>query len=318
MSGGDRPHPSENARNDLDPRRLRHRPSHFASFAPYEVPTLSSVRRIGLMGDLHGDLEHALQAFRIFADRDVHCILQLGDWGVIWPGRNWHIDLHKFSRALSRHKAVFLFVAGNHDHYPKLEEYPIDADGIRWITSNVGNLPRGYRTNLGSGVTLAALGGANSIDRRLRKEGVSWWAEEQISEADLRRLGSEHVDILIGHEAPLMDEPALDRRAEELGFSPEDAAYAAASRIMFRQAVLQTRPRLTLGGHYHAFYDQLLTLPGEATQQTRVVVLDMNGRGRINLAILDTSTLELEFLYRNGAPAEPHPTAPERTDNGRS
>ncbi|WP_158253285.1 MULTISPECIES: metallophosphoesterase [unclassified Cryobacterium] len=266
------------------------------------------------MGDLHGDLEHALQAFSTFAARGVRCILQLGDWGIIWPGGNWQADLRKISRALARHHMVMFWVEGNHEYYPKLLNYPVDADGVRWITSNIGHLPRGYRTQIGGQFILAALGGANSIDRRLREEGVSWWPDEQISDADLRRLGSERVDVLVGHEAPLMDECALDRSAQESGFSPVDVAYAAASRVMFRRAVLQTRPRLTLGGHYHRFYDQTLTVPGE-TSSTRVVVLDMNGKCRVNMAILNTTTLDLEFMYRNGASVQPEIDTPERNDN---
>jgi hypothetical protein len=75
-------------------------------------------------------------------------------------------------------------------------------------------------------------------------------------------------------------------------------------------------PRLTLGGHYHHFHDQVLTVPG-AAYPTRVVVLDMNGKDRANLAILDTATLDLEVLYRNGTPAVPDTHEPERTDDGR-
>jgi hypothetical protein len=308
--------PPPDLRTDVDPRERAHRPVQDFSYTPYAVPSLSTVRRIGVMGDLHGDLEHAMQAVQTFADRGVTCVVQLGDWGVLWPGTNWRIALRKISRALARHQMAMLVIDGNHEYFPKLLEFPIAADGIRWIAANIGHLPRGYRTQIGARFTLAALGGANSIDRRFRQEGVSWWPEEQITAADLRQLGSDHADVLLGHEAPLMDERALEKSARDAGYSPADIAYAAGSRVMFRQAVLQTRPRLTLGGHYHRHYDQTLSLPGQ-THPTRVVVLDMNGKHRVNLAILHTTTLDLELLYRNGAPAEPDTNAPERTDNDR-
>lgn len=309
--------PLPDLRTDVDPREGAHRPVQDFSYTPYAVPSLSTVRRIGVMGDLHGDVQHALQAFKVFADRGVTCVVQLGDWGVLWPGTNWRIALRKISRALARHQMAMMVIDGNHEYFPKLQEFPIAADGIRWIAANIGHLPRGYRTQIGARYTLAALGGANSIDRRFRQEGVSWWPEEQISAADLRRLGSDHVDVLLGHEAPLMDERVLEESARDAGYSPADIAYASASRVMFRQAVLQTRPRLTLGGHYHRHYDQTLSLPGQ-THTTRVVVLDMNGKHRVNLAILHTTTLDLELLYRNGAPAKPDTNAPERTNNDRS
>ncbi|QYF74878.1 metallophosphoesterase [Cryobacterium sp. PAMC25264] len=265
------------------------------------------------MGDLHGDLGHALQAFQTFAQNDVRVILQLGDWGVLWPGQNWQTDLNKMSRALSRHHQTFYFVDGNHDWHPKLQEFPVDLDGLRWISGNVAHLPRGYRSVIGGRFTLAALGGGNSTDRDLREEGKTWWPEEQIADADLERLGNDRVDVLVGHEAPLMDEADQDRRSTELGIPPKEAAYAAHSRFMFRRAVLQTRPRLTLGGHYHRFVDETLTLPG--APPTRVVVLDMNGPQRVNMAILHTQTLELDFLHRNGDRTYSTNTAPERTNN---
>ncbi|WP_167738008.1 metallophosphoesterase [Cryobacterium sp. MDB2-10] len=254
------------------------------------------------MGDLHGDLEHAAQAARTFADRGVSVVLQLGDWGVLWPGRNWQIDLNKLSRTFARHQITLLFVDGNHDWIPRLQGFPIGTHGIRWINENVGHLPRGYRTRIGDHFTLAALGGANSIDRDLREPGTSWWIEEQITEADLIRLGYEPADVLVGHEAPLPDEAGEVRRTYESGVPQQEAAYASVSRMMFRRAVLQTHPRLTLGGHYHRFVDTMITVPGQS-HQTRVVVLDSNGPHRVNLAILNTATLDLEFLYRNGMAA---------------
>ncbi|TFC86912.1 hypothetical protein E3T24_05905 [Cryobacterium sp. TmT2-59] len=316
MNAGEATPPDRDPRNDLSPLFRTHRPAPSSAYSPYAVQTLSTVRRIGVMGDLHGDIEHALQAFKTLADRGVHVIVQLGDWGVLWPGRNWQIDLNKISRALARHQIAMYFLDGNHDWHPKILKYPVDPDGIRWITANIAHLPRAYRTQIGGRFTLATLGGANSIDRELRKEGISWWPEEQITEGDLRRLGTERADVLVGHEAPLMDEPDLDRRARDLGFSTDDIRYATESRVMFRRAVLQTRPRLTLGGHYHQFHDQVLTVPG-AAYPTRVVVLDTNGKNRVNLTILNTATLGLEFLYRNGAPVVPDTHQPERTDDGR-
>jgi hypothetical protein len=292
-----------NPKDDLMAPVLSNRPPLIRAHAPYVIQSLSDASLIGVMGDLHGDLEHALQAFRTFATRGVRVILQLGDFGVLWPGENWKTSLDKLSRALGKNAQSLYWVEGNHDWHPKIDSFPVDPDGTRWIGSNIAHLPRGYRTEVGGRFMLAALGGANSSDRSFRREGEDWWPEEQIRDGDLHRLGNEPADVLVGHEAPLVDEVDLNRRAMALGLSSEEAAYARASRTMFRKAVLQVRPRLTLGGHYHRFIDQTLPMPGAPTGETRVVVLDMNGRDRVNLAVMDTKTLALEFFYRNGAPA---------------
>ena len=288
-------------RPDLAPRAPAH--VNVSASRSYRAQALSTARKIGLLGDLHGDIGHALTAFETLARREAHVIVQLGDWGVLWPGRNWQIDLRKFSRALARHEQTLYFVDGNHDWHPKLSEYPIEESGIRWITENVGHLPRGYRTRIGGKFTLAAMGGANSGDRTHRLEGKSWWPEEQISETDLARLGFARADVLVGHEAPLPDEVAQTFRRYEASWTPKEATYAAASRHMFLRAVRQTHPSLTLGGHYHRWIDETVVTPGHVHCETRVVVLDESGKDRVNVAILDTATLEIEFMYRNGAPA---------------
>src|SRR5665647_77159 len=136
--------PGSDPRSDLHAARPPGRPDLTATSSPYAVQTLSTVRHIGVMGDLHGDLEHALQVSRTFADRDVRVLLQLGDFGVIWPRHNWMVDLNKLSRALARRQQSLFFVDGNHDWHTKLQEFPLDKDGIRWIASNIGHLPRGY------------------------------------------------------------------------------------------------------------------------------------------------------------------------------
>lgn len=265
---------------------------------PYPAQTLSSARLIGVMGDLHGDLEHARIALQTLADRGVTTIIQLGDWGIIWPGMNWQIDLNKLSRFLTRNRQTMFVLDGNHDWHPKLREFPLGRDGLRWLTHNIAYMPRGYRTPIGKHFTLAALGGANSPDRAFRTEGKDWWPEEQITEADIRRLGTEPVDVLVAHEAPLMADDDELIRDWEGNISRSDILYANASRVMIRRAVMHTRPQLTLGGHYHRYLTRSLT--ETMGHRIRIVVLDMNGKDRINLAILNPDTLDLTVFDRSG------------------
>ncbi|WP_104088709.1 MULTISPECIES: metallophosphoesterase [unclassified Cryobacterium] len=209
---------------------------------PYPAQPLSEAKLIGVMGDLLGDLDHARIALTTLADRDITAIIQLGDWGIIWPGQNWQIDLNKLSRFLARNKQVMYFLDGNHDWHPRLQEFSIGQDGVRWLTHNVGHLPRGYRTTIGTRFVLAALGGANSSDRALRTAGKDWWPEEQVTDADIRALGTERVDVLVAHESPLM---AVDNdliREKDGDLARSDALYADACRVMIRRAVLRTRP----------------------------------------------------------------------------
>lgn len=272
---------------------------------PLASSTLADAQRIGILGDLHGDLDHTLIIAGAMSNRGVKVLLVLGDWGFIWPSYNWGNLVEKLSRRLARRGQTMYFVDGNHEWFPRLYEFPISSDGIRWVRPNIGHLPRGYRSILGGRWTLAALGGANSIDRHMRAEGLTWWSEESITDEDLDSLGAESVDILVGHDAPL-HVPALDLflAGTARHWPAEELAYATAGRAQFHRGFMQVRPRLSMSGHYHRHVDEQVTYgTGPSSFSTRVVVMDMAGPRRISQAILDVATLDVHYLYRDGAPA---------------
>ena len=271
---------------------------------------LQTARMVGLLGDVHGDLNHLLTAARTFWARGVDVIVQLGDFGVVFSGEDFEKNLTKISRRLAKRNQTLYWLDGNHEDFDILyEKFPVDTDGLRRLRHNVIHMPRGYNMELApyKAVTppnvLGVLGGANSIDRSLRTEHIDWWPQEQISEADLAALGSEHVDILLGHEAPLhvrtLDE---DQGADRTGWRPSDYAYAAKGRRMFHQGFMAVRPRLHVGGHWHRWVDEVVEYgEADARFRCRVAILDMNGPQNIALAILDVGTLWLQFFTRGDA-----------------
>lgn len=46
------------------------------------------------------------------------------------------------------------------------------------------------------------------------------------------------------------------------------------------------------------------TNDGDPITVTRVIVLDMSGPGKVNMAFIDTLLLGLQCVYRTGAPAQ--------------
>ena len=261
--------------------------------------SLSAVERIGFLGDTHGNIGHLLNAARILRSRDVRVFVVLGDWSFIWPLTNWRRDLLKINRRLMDLGITMLFCDGNHEWFPELYKFPIAEDGIRWIEPRIGHLPRGYRTTLSSGRSLAVLGGAHSIDFQTRAIGRTWWPAESITGTDLDALGDDRADVMIGHDAPL-NVPAIDRLTAETDHFWSDMArfYSTMGRRVFHRGFLQVEPSLYLGGHFHTFVDEVVeyTAADGHTFGTRVVILDADG-GRIAdcAAILDVATLCLEF-----------------------
>jgi hypothetical protein len=265
---------------------------------------LVTATKIGLLGDLHGDLEHLLITARTMWARGVDVMIQAGDFGFVWNGEDYQRNLDKISSRLRNRGQSLYWIDGNHEDFAILyDKFPVDADGVRWLRPNIAHLTRGYRTILTSSRSLAVLGGANSIDRRLRTAGRDWWPQEMISDNDLTALGVEYADILIGHEAPL-HVPDLDRELEATSgaWRPSEEEYAADGRRMFHRGFMAVRPRLVVCGHHHRHVDQDLPFgEGEDAFQCRVVILDKNEPKAISQAILDLASLHLEFFTRDDA-----------------
>lgn len=261
--------------------------------------SLATAQRIGFLGDTHANLRHVLDAANLLNNLDVSVLVMLGDFGFVWDEVEWHpSDLDRLSLYLTSTGQTLYFVDGNHENHVLLNAMPLDEDGTRPVAPGVVHLPRGYRTRLASGRSLAALGGANSVDYEHRTLGSSWWFEESITDADLHRLGNEHADVMIGHDAP-QHVPTLDDMLAntERFWSANGIAYSAAGRRKFHEGFLQVRPELYLGGHYHRHSDETVTYgEGADVFETRVVILDCDGTAyRDALAILDVNSLQIEY-----------------------
>lgn len=268
---------------------------------------LADAQQIGVLGATQGDLTYLLAAMGTMSGRGVKALLVLGDFGFLWPRTSSAEELDTISRELSIHDQTLFFVDGNHEDFTALNSYLVSGDGLRRVRPNVIHLPRGYRTVLASGVTLAALGGANSIDKDRRVEGKEWWAEESITDEDLATLGPDPVDILVGHDAPY-PLPALDAALDATGHtrSEEMRAYARAGRLQFQRGFLRVRPKLYLGSHYYVAVDETVSY-GDGVDEfdTRVFLLSANRSSRYSQAVLNVSNRDVEmFQPDNGAVME--------------
>lgn len=261
------------------------------------VPSaLSVAKHIGVLGATQGDLDYLLTAMKTMLSHGAETIVILGDFGFVWSRKSSSQGLDTISAELSVHEKTLFFVDGNHEDFSELSNYPVSDDGVRWVRPNIGHLPRGYRAVLASGDTLAALGGANSIDKDLKVGGHNWWEEESITDADLKSLGTEPVDILIGHDAPLQL-PFLDAALVDTGSSrsQEMRDYAEAGRRQFHRGFLQVRPKLYLGGHYYVTGDQTVSYSDDGESfETRVVLLSAIRSPHTSQAILDVLTRDVE------------------------
>ncbi|WP_372983351.1 metallophosphoesterase [Microbacterium sp.] len=106
---------------------------------------------------------------------DVTTILHLGDWQM--PSA---LTDEIFAETTINRIYVTL---GNHEPWdqitPLLNKHPgeaVRASDLTWI------LPRPARLSIG-GRSVLSLGGAASVDRESRIEGLTWWPDEAITDA---------------------------------------------------------------------------------------------------------------------------------------
>lgn len=232
----------------------------------------------------------------------MHILIVAGDFGFVWPGHDLQRSLNKIERRLHSLGVFLMFVDGNHEAFPVLEQFPKDACGLRFLRSNIVHLPRGRRMNLRNRRTIAACGGAASVDKFLRTTGKDWWPQERITEEDLSALGIGIADVLVGHDAPfpLPDlDVLLEAKAQQ--WPPKMLEYAHDARLMFQRAFMATRPAIYFGGHYHHFVDESRWYEnGLDSFRSRVVILDQVAPGSRSSAILDVSTLSIRYPWNEG------------------
>jgi len=164
---------------------------------------------IYITGDVHGVIDR----FRpentpiISELKETDYFLVAGDFGFLF-----RMDEKEKERLddLENLPFTILFIDGNHENFDALNSYPIEmwhGGKIHRIRKNILHLMRGQVFTI-ENRTFFTMGGGYSIDKFLRKEGVSWWKEEIPSEEEFeeaRKNLKAHdfkVDYIITHAAP--------------------------------------------------------------------------------------------------------------------
>lgn len=98
-------------------------------------------------------------------------------------------------------------ILGNHCNYEAIEKLPIDTvfgAPVRRVSNSIVIAETSNIYNL-CGKKCLVVNGADSHDKAFRKEGVSWWAQERITQNDINKAlislaqhGNE-VDFIFSH-----------------------------------------------------------------------------------------------------------------------
>lgn len=203
-----------------------------------------------ILGDIHGAWGDAEDIIKKAQDEigPFDQIIQVGDMGFGFPGvRPWD-----FTPGIP-----CKWVDGNHENFDLLHKRSLPNFGhdpyhVVWpqewqkFLSTWTYMPRG---TIEDGILY--IGGAASIDRGYRQNGINWWPQENISYEDEQRTldaiedykGSIHT--IISHDCPtsFVMRPVL--RGEE---------YHDGNRRFLEHIRYLVKPKRWFFGHYHARY----------------------------------------------------------------
>lgn len=215
-------------------------------------------------GDWHGNTHWARRCLMTLATEGCRTVYHLGDFGL-WPGGDGKDYLTRVHRALEENDQNIFIVLGNHEDYDRVSLMHSDDAGWLYLKNypRMRFAPRGH-VWLDGDTRMAALGGATSIDRRLRKPGQSWWSEEEITKLNVDSLVAnvvakewERVDVLLTHDAPAgLRRVGMTPKPE--WFTEEIEHDAWSGRLLLREAADSVCPRWLIHGHWHAYYRDTL------------------------------------------------------------
>lgn len=216
---------------------------------------------VGFAGDWHGNLPWARSRLQLFAAAGVSTVYQVGDFGL-WHGPSGKKFLRVVNATCEESDIRLDVVLGNHENYDRVKVMRSDDDGWLFLKDypRIRFAPRGHTWTDAGGTRFAALGGAGSIDRNLRRPGVSWWPEEELSEDDcaalvrnVRRESWQRVDVMLTHDAPA-GLRRLGVRPTPVWLTPEVQEYCDVQRVRLRAAMDEVAPRSLVHGHWHGSY----------------------------------------------------------------
>lgn len=188
-----------------------------------------------VVGDVHGRYD-CLQ--KIYTKNKPDIIIQCGDFGYFPKFENCRMSF------LEEIKCKTLFCDGNHEDHESLSK--LDESGSVYGLENVKHIKRGTVLTINQKRVLF-VGGASSVDRKLRTAGYDWWPQEIISQEDIDKcLLAGKVDVVVSHTCPEEFLPHLLKGMRI--YEDKDPSRVALSIIL-----KECNPDFWYFGHWHTY-----------------------------------------------------------------
>lgn len=198
-----------------------------------------------VLGDIHGNLEVIYEFLNKFNIKKTS-IIQVGDFGYGFSTAQLaHLD--DYLKATSNNLYV---LRGNHDNY--YNHYPTSGNPEYYIKLHSVLFLNNYQNLIWRDKKILCIGGAISIDRKVREKDISWWKQENVEMVDIFTL-EKNIDIVISHTNPISFKPygfnALCQYyfKNDLGLEPE----LIVEREYLQNIFEYINPKLWIHGHFH-------------------------------------------------------------------
>lgn len=173
------------------------------------------------VGDIHGQGFYLSNIDKGAIRMGVKTIIQVGDWGVFWPRKNNQPDpivnyfnkrgrkglhLSGIGKVAPEDCPRWIVCPGNHDNYDVLDKMWKDSgyEDVFNILPGCDVAARGAFVNV-DGLDHLFMGGATSVDKHHRIEGLSWWEREVPNKMEFDKFYDgllKEPDVVVSHEAP--------------------------------------------------------------------------------------------------------------------
>jgi hypothetical protein len=253
--------------------------------------------KIIVAGDWHGNTAWAChvieRAAELLKDEEHKLILHAGDFGI-WPGESGRDYVSALTAKLAALDVHVHFIDGNHEDFTQVSQFD------PWMRMSehprIVHLPRGMRWTW-HGQTWLALGGAVSVDKALRTEGVSWWPGECITlDQAAAAILDGPADVMLTHDAPLCA-PVHLMEPPPIAWARVDLLKSWLHRSLLQDVMFHVKPSFLIHAHYHQAYQRVVSVPsitGHELDDIEITALNMDGQPG-NWAVLDTRTMEWEW-----------------------
>ncbi|WP_352401152.1 metallophosphoesterase [Anaerotignum sp.] len=227
--------------------------------------------RILITGDKHGTF---LPLFSLAekAELKKHDILIItGDAGYVWN--------EDFSYGIETLQQIFpgtmVFVDGNHENHALLNNLEIcqwNGGKVHRVGERVYHLMRGEVYSI-YGSNFFTFGGARSVDKDRREEGISWWKEEEPTLEEIQHGRKQlvekysEIDYIITHETPLFAREYISR------FKQIDKDYNFPTHLEEWYHFIEKSSRFKKWYFGHMHVDQVIT-PKLRGVHTDIILVD--------------------------------------------